>query len=221
MDSRCCAPLLSIVVDLVEDAAAAGGERAVVHARRPAGIGRGEALLPALALLVVADHEVALHHIDLFPVVVHEGLGGERAGIDLQQPRAAALLVLLVEVGGEDLLPETRRVALRPLPAAVDVHLHELQMLLRFHGHTSSLFIAWCVTVPSNVMKRLKSSRAAARSGEAKALLIAASLSNSSCAISTALPRFTGKGSCHSSGVCMIIRCSPGQRATSGTCTSR
>src|SRR6185295_4211879 len=96
-DSRCSAPVLSIVVDLVQDAAAAGGERAVVHARRAAGVGGREALLPALALLVVADHQVALHHVHLFPVVVHERLGGERAGLDLEQPGAAAFFVLLVE----------------------------------------------------------------------------------------------------------------------------
>jgi hypothetical protein len=99
-------PVLSIVVNLVKDAAAAGSERAVVHARRPAGIGRRDALLAAFALLVVADHEVALHDVDLFPVVVYERLGRERTGVDLEEPRAAALLVLLVEIGREDLLPE-------------------------------------------------------------------------------------------------------------------
>src|SRR4051812_31113004 len=89
---RCSLPLLSIlvVVDLVKDAAAARGERAVMHARGPAGVGRGEALLAALALRVVADDQVALHHVDLFPMVVDEGHRGEGAGIDLEQARAAA-----------------------------------------------------------------------------------------------------------------------------------
>src|SRR5262245_52385271 len=105
-----------------------------MHAGRAAGIGRGEALLAALALLVVADHEVALDDIDLFPVVVHERLGRERAGVDLEQARAAALLLLLVQVGGEDLLPEARRIAFRALPAAVDVDLHEFQVLFRLHA---------------------------------------------------------------------------------------
>src|SRR5262245_12468660 len=94
-DSRCSLPVLSIVVDLVEDAAASGSERTVMHAGRTARISRGEALLPAFALLVVADYQVALHHVHLFPMVVNERLGGERARIDLQQPRAAAFLVLL------------------------------------------------------------------------------------------------------------------------------
>src|SRR5688572_16603599 len=137
-DSRCSLPVLSIVVNLVQDAAAAGGERAVVHARRPAGVGRREALLPALALLVVSDDEIALHHVHLFPVVVHEWLGGERARLDLQQPRAAAFLVRLVQVGGEDLLVEARRVARRPLPAGLQVDIDELQMLLGFHAASAS-----------------------------------------------------------------------------------
>src|SRR6185436_12627536 len=232
-DSRCSAPVLSIVVNLVQDAAAAGSERAVVHAGRAARVGRREALLAALALLVVANHQVALHHVDLFPVVVHERLGGERTGLDLQQPRAAAALVFLVQIAGQDLLVEARRVARRHFPAALQVDLHELQVLFRRHQacsslessqgerHTSSARIAWWITVPSNVMKLLKSSRAAARSREAKASFIARSLSNSSCAISTALPLLTGNGSFHSSGVWITMRCKPGQVATNGTCTCR
>src|SRR5437899_2130485 len=112
-----------VVVDLVKNAPASGCERTVMHARRPAGIGRREGLLPALALLVVADDEVALHHVHLLPVVVHERLGGERPWLDLQQASAAAALRLLVEIRGEDLLVEARRVARRPLPAGVEVDL--------------------------------------------------------------------------------------------------
>src|SRR5690242_13252357 len=88
--SRCSAPLLSIVVNLVEDAAALGGERAVLHARRAAGIGGGEALFAAAPLSVISDDEIALHDEHLFPVVVHEGLGREGARVDPEQPRAAA-----------------------------------------------------------------------------------------------------------------------------------
>src|SRR2546422_1888882 len=87
-----------VVVDLVKNAPASGCERTVMHAGRPAGIGGCEALLAALALPVVAHHEVALHDIDLFPVVVHERLGGKSVGLDLQQPGAAAELVDLVEI---------------------------------------------------------------------------------------------------------------------------
>src|SRR5687767_2302618 len=95
-DSRCSLPLLSIVVNLVKDAAATGRERAVVYARRPASIGRREALLAALALPVVAHHEVALHDVDLFPMVVHERFGGERARLDLEEPGAATPLRFFV-----------------------------------------------------------------------------------------------------------------------------
>src|SRR2546427_5246798 len=95
-----------VVVDLVKNASASGCERTVVHAWGPTGIGRREALLAALALLVVADDEVALHHIHLFPVVVHERLGGEGARLDLQQPGAASELVDLVEVPGEGFFVE-------------------------------------------------------------------------------------------------------------------
>src|SRR5687768_11222610 len=133
-DSRCSLPLFSIIVNLVKDAAAARGERAVVHTRRSAGVSRREALLSALALLVVADHEVALHDIDLFPVIVHEGLGGERAGLDLEQPRAAALLRFLVEVGGEDLLVEAGWIARRHFPAVIQVDAYELEVLLGSHA---------------------------------------------------------------------------------------
>src|SRR2546425_1376962 len=158
-----------VVVDLVKNASASGCERTVVHAWGPTGIGRCEALLAALALPVVAHHQVALEHVDLFPVVVHERLGGEGAGLDLQQARAAAALRLLVEVRGEDLLVETRRVARRPFPAGLEIDAHEFEMRFGFHFpllQTSSVAIAWCVTVPSSVMKRLKSSLAVARRSE-------------------------------------------------------
>src|SRR6188472_2475513 len=127
---RCSLPLLSIlvVVDLVEDAATARGEGAVVHAGWPAGVRGRQALLAALSLRVVAHDQVPLHHIDLFPMVVHERLGGKSAGVDLQQPRAAALFRLLVEIGGEDLLPEARRIARRALPARGEVYLYEFEM---------------------------------------------------------------------------------------------
>src|SRR2546426_1098715 len=98
-----------VVVDLVKNAPASGCERTVMHAGRPASIGGCEALLAALALPVVAHHQVALEHVDLFPVVVHERLGGEGACLDLQEARAAAALRLL-EIRGEDLLVEARRV---------------------------------------------------------------------------------------------------------------
>src|SRR5882724_1920857 len=176
-----------------------------MRARRPAGIGRREALLAAAPLRVVADDEIALDHVHLFPVVVDEGHGRKRARLDLQEPRAAPALRFFVEIRGEDLLVEARRVARRHFPSRLQVDLHELEMLLRFHHapsslpsshgarNTSSCAMAWCTTVPSYRWNCLKSSRASARSREANAAFIAASSSNSSCAISTVLPALTGK----------------------------
>src|SRR5438132_6276910 len=218
-----------VIVDLVQDAAPLRGERTVVHARRPAGIGRCEGLLAAATLRVVADDQIPMHHVHLFPVVVHERLGGIGTRLYLQEPRAAALLLRLVEVGGENLLVEARRIARRPLPAGFQVDFDEFEMLLGLHQAPSSLpsshgarnasscAMAWWMTMPSNGGNRLKSSRASARPGERHAASIASRESNSSWASSTARPRFTGNGSCHSSGVCSITRFIPGQRARIGT----
>src|SRR5258706_4067838 len=200
---------------------------------RPAGIGRREALLAAAPLRVVADDEVALHHVHLFPVIVDERHGRKRARLDLQEPRAAALLVRLVEIRGKDLLVEARRIARRHFPSRLQIDLHELEMLLRFHHapsslpsshgarNTSSCAMAWCTTVPSYRGNCLKSSPASARSREPNAAFIPAPSSNSSCAISTVLPALTGNGSRQASGVCSTMRRRPGQRETSGTWTSR
>src|SRR6185369_904117 len=121
-DSKCSFPVLSIpggvvIVNFVEDAAVARSERAVMHAGRTAGVGRGEGLLAALSLRVVSHHEVAVHHVDLLPMVVHERLRGAGAGVDLEEPGAAAALRGFIEVRGEDLLPEPGRIAWRALPA--------------------------------------------------------------------------------------------------------
>src|SRR5438045_9441231 len=89
---RCSLPFFStVVVDFVEDAAPVRGERSVRHAGRPAGVGGRKALLTALALLVVADDQVALHNVDFFPIVVHERRRGKGARVDLAQSRAASM----------------------------------------------------------------------------------------------------------------------------------
>src|SRR5439155_16916851 len=75
-----------------------------------------------------------LHDVNLFPVVVYEGLGGERAGLDLQEPRTAAALFRFVEIRCEDLLVAAGRVAGRPLPARRQVDFHEFKMRFGFHG---------------------------------------------------------------------------------------
>src|SRR6476620_7462346 len=143
-DSKCSFPVLSIpggfvIVNFVEDTAVARSEGPVVHTGRAAGVGRSERLLAALAVPVVANYQVALHQVDLLPVVVHERLGRESAGLDLEEAGAAAALRRLVEVRGEDLLPESRRIARRALPTAFQVDLHELQMLLGLHSLLDAL----------------------------------------------------------------------------------
>src|SRR5260221_3231233 len=225
----CLLPGGLVIVDFVQDAAAFRSERTVVHARRTACVGRREALLAPAALRVVAHDQLSMHHVDFFPVVVHERLGGKCARLDLEEPRAAAGLFHFIKIGGQDLLVEARRIVRRRLPARLQIDFDELEMLLGLHQAPSSLAsshgarnasscaIASWISRPSNGGKRSKSSRASARAGERKAARIDSSDSNSSCARSTELPRLTANGSCHSSGACTITRLIPGQRARIGT----
>src|SRR5438045_2442163 len=92
------------VVDLEQEAAAVRFERAVHRAGRAAGIGAGREILAAIAVQVVADRQIALDQVNLFPIFVHERRGGVDAGREAQQPGAAAALGGLVERAGEDLL---------------------------------------------------------------------------------------------------------------------
>src|SRR5437763_5408796 len=94
------------VVDLEQEAAAVRFERPVHRAGRAAGIGAGREILAALAVHVVADRQIALDQVNLFPIFVHERRGGVDAGREAQQPGAAAALGGLVERAGEGLLPD-------------------------------------------------------------------------------------------------------------------
>src|SRR5260221_779296 len=224
----CLLPGGLVIVDFVQDAAAFRSERTVVHARRTACVGRREALLAPAALRVVAHDQLSMHHVDFFPVVVHERLGGKCARLDLEEPRAAAGLFHFIKIGGQDLLVEARRIVRRRLPARFQIDFAELEMLLGLHQAPSSLAsshgarnassctIAWWITLPSKGGKRSKSSRASARAGERNAACIDSSDSNSSCASSTERPRLTATGSCHSSGVCSVTRLLPGQPPRNG-----
>src|SRR5262249_48618698 len=129
--------LVVVVVELIEQAAAVRLERPVVDARRPAGIGRGVECFAALSLRVVADDEVARDQIDLLPLVVRERRGGVDAGVEAQQPGAAAHLAALVEVARENFLLDPRGVAGRRGPAGVHVHAGKFKMRLVYrHGST-------------------------------------------------------------------------------------
>src|SRR6516162_3147884 len=104
---------LIVIMDLVEHATALGFERPVIDTGRAAGVGRRFERLATLAFLVVADDEVAGDHIDLFPMIVHEGRGRVCTGIEAKEPGAASHLVRLVEVACENLLLDARWVPCR------------------------------------------------------------------------------------------------------------
>src|SRR6266851_1211804 len=125
---------LVVIVDLVEHAAFLGLEGAVMDAGRTARIGRRLERLAALALRVVADDQIAGDEIDLLPVIVHEGRGGVGAGLELQEPRAAAHLLRLVEIARQDLLRDAGRIAGRRVPAVLHVDAGELDVRL-VHRH--------------------------------------------------------------------------------------
>src|SRR5262245_20931459 len=126
---------LVVVMDLEQHTAALGLERAVIHARRAARIGRGFERLAALAGGVVADDEVAGHQVDLLPVVVHERRCSVDAGIEAQKPRAAAHLAGLVDVAGQDLLLDAGWIAGRRGPALAHVDAQEFEVgLVHRHG---------------------------------------------------------------------------------------
>src|SRR5262245_46803985 len=128
---------LVVIVNLIEEAAALRLERAVVDARRPAGIGGRVERFAAFALLIVADDEIAGDQIDLLPMVVHERRGGEDTGLDAQETGAAAHFARLVEVACQNFLLDPRGIAGRRGPATVHVHAGKLEMRL-VHRHRSS-----------------------------------------------------------------------------------
>src|SRR5277367_4398380 len=92
------------------------------------GVGVGLERRAALPARVVADGEVAGDEVDLFPVFVDEGLLGVDAGLEAEEPRAAAALRLLVESAGEDLLLDAGGITRQRLPPRAHVDGVELVM---------------------------------------------------------------------------------------------
>src|SRR5437763_7082513 len=115
-------------MNLEEETTAVRFKRAVHGAGWATGIGARREILAAPALGVVADRQVALDQIHLFPILVHEGFGRVDSGLKAQQPRAAAALLRFVERAGEDLLLDAGRIAGRRLPAAAHVEAVEFEM---------------------------------------------------------------------------------------------
>ena len=96
-------------------------ERPVIDAGRAHRVGVARKFLPAAAVLIIADDQVARHQKDLLPIVVNERLGRIGAGREAQQPGTVAALGLLVEHAGDDLLLDTWRIAWQRLPAGAHV----------------------------------------------------------------------------------------------------
>src|SRR5438874_6443637 len=87
-DARRISLSLRVIVDLEQEAAAVRLEGAVHRAGRAAGIGVGREALAAFALGIVADRQIAVDEIHLFPILVDERLGREHARLEAQQPGA-------------------------------------------------------------------------------------------------------------------------------------
>src|SRR5579862_2104695 len=117
-----------VVMHLQQDAALVGAEGSVRRAGRTAGIGPGRERLPAFALRVIADGQIAGDEEHLFPIIVYEGRRGVDARLELQEPRAAAAAMALVEPAGNDLLLDAGRIAFERLPAALQIERVELVM---------------------------------------------------------------------------------------------
>src|SRR5262249_54019672 len=115
-------------MDLVEETAAVRFERAMNRAGRAAGIGSGGKALAALPHRIVADRQVAVDQVDLFPIFMDEGFGREDAGREPQQPRAAAAAPVLVERARQDLLLDAGWIAERRRPARAHVDAVEFEM---------------------------------------------------------------------------------------------
>ena len=80
-----------------QDAALVREERTMECARRTAGVSERLEALAALALSVIAHGKIAGNKEHFLPVIMHEGRRGEDARIELEKPRARALLARLIQ----------------------------------------------------------------------------------------------------------------------------
>src|SRR5260370_29140856 len=115
-------------MDLVQETAAVRFERSVHGAGRAAGVGAGEEALAALPRAIVADRQIALDQIDLFPISVHERLRCEHPRRKPQQAGSAAVAALFVKRPGQDLLLDAGGIALRRRPSGTHVYAVEFEM---------------------------------------------------------------------------------------------
>ncbi len=92
-----------------------------MYAGRPHRVGIASEFLAAFALLVVADDQIARHQENFFPIIVDERLGRVDAGREAQKSGAVAAPRFFVELAGDDLLLNARRITGRRMPAFVHI----------------------------------------------------------------------------------------------------
>src|SRR5579863_4110237 len=100
----------------------------MMNARRTAGVGRTEKRVAAIPRGIIADRQIASEQINLFPMIVHERRGCERARVKAQQPRPAAGLAVFVQIACKDLLLDAFGISLRRRPARLHIESEKLDM---------------------------------------------------------------------------------------------
>ena len=121
-------------MQLEQEAPRFGLERAVSGTWGPACVGVRTVFRSAPAFLVIADDQIARYEVNLFPVVVHERLGGVYARRKAQVTRAKAALVLLVDRTRQNLLLDALRITRWHLPVLREIDGVKLLVLLG-NGH--------------------------------------------------------------------------------------
>src|ERR1700757_1782970 len=97
---------------------------------RAAGIGARGKALAALPRGIVADRQIALDQIDLFPIFVDKRLRREPPRRKPQQAGSAAVASLFVERARQDLLLDAWGIARRRRPARTHIDAVEFEMRL-------------------------------------------------------------------------------------------
>src|ERR1700730_1743403 len=98
-------------MDLVQQTAAVRFEWSVDGAGRPAGISARGKAFAALPRGVVADRQIPLDQVDLFPIFVDERLRRDPPRRNPQEAGAPAAAPLFVERARQDLLLDARGIA--------------------------------------------------------------------------------------------------------------
>ena len=119
-------------MQLEHDTTRLGCEGSVEDPRRPTGVRGREELLTSLAVSVVAYNEIALDEVHLFPMVVHERLGGERAWRDPKQTTPAAGFIGFIQIAGQHFLVHAVGIPCGCFPIVIHFDGHEFNVWLAF-----------------------------------------------------------------------------------------